>query len=182
MRVDTYNVTCPAQGYPDPAHWAHIHFHSQPCPKITDRNSTHNDQASNAFSLCAGIKCYLDTKMTNKRFIQYIKIYHTLIFVSNISQTDLDSLNPLDVLICSLITRVRYDLQQLYTGTWFITTQTLLPGRNFIFEFQPNTCGLTAEFETYQKSSLCELHIPVVRFQLNQLHLCPNVIHILVYV
>lgn len=110
MRVDTYSVTCPAWGYPDPAHWAHIRFHSQPCPKITDRNSTHNDQASNAFSLCAGIKCYLDTKMTNKRFIQYIKIYHSLVFVSDISQTDLDSRNPLDVLICSLITRVRYDL------------------------------------------------------------------------
>lgn len=110
MRVDTYSVTCPAWGYPDPAHLAHIRFHSQPCPKITDRNSTHNDQESNAFSLCAGIKCYLDTKMTNKRFIQYIKIYHSLVFVSDISQTDLDSRNPLDVLICSLITRVRYDL------------------------------------------------------------------------
>lgn len=120
MRVDIYSVICFVWGYFDFVYWVYIRFYSQLCLKIIDRNLIYNDQVFNVFFLCAGIKCYLDIKMINKRFIQYIEIYYRLIFVLDILQIDFDLRNFLDVLICLLIIRVRYDLQQLYIGNWFI--------------------------------------------------------------
>lgn len=120
MRVDIYSVICFVWGYFDFVYWVYICFYSQLCLKIIDRNLIYNDQVFNVFFLCAGIKCYLDIKMINKRFIQYIKIYYSLVFVFDILQIDFDLWNFFDVLICLLIICVRYDLQQLYIGNWFI--------------------------------------------------------------